>query len=73
MKHGRIVRVTPHRGGPQILYVVAEEDRIKATTIIRPVAGQTAKIEIIGRASLKLIEAMSLTEGQYKRADPGPD
>jgi hypothetical protein len=70
MKHGRIVRVTPYRGGPQILYVVAEADRIKATSIIRTLAGQTAKIEIIGRASQKLIEAMSLTDGQYKRADP---
>jgi hypothetical protein len=62
--------VTPYRGGLQIVYVVAEEDRIKATSIIRPIAGYTAKIEILGRASLKLIEAMSLADGQYKRVDP---
>jgi hypothetical protein len=70
MRYGRIVRVTPYHGGLQIVYIVAEEDRIKATSIIRPIAGHTAKIEILGRASLKLIEAMSLADGQYKRVDP---
>ena len=70
MKHGRIVRVTPYRGGLQILYVVAAEDRIKAAGIIRQTVAHTAKVETIGRASIKLLLSMSLTEGKFKRADP---
>jgi hypothetical protein len=70
MKHGRIVRVTPYRGAPDIFYVVAEENRFKAANIIRAISDPGAKVEPISRASLKLILAMSLSEGQFRETTP---
>jgi hypothetical protein len=69
MQHGRILRVTPWKGGPYATYVVAEEDAAKAATILRTSVGPKAKIEPIGGASMKLLHALDLMAGEFKKTE----
>lgn len=69
MQHGRIVRVTPELGGPYVTYIVAEENAEKAVALMRTHLGTGAKIECIGRASLALLSAVSLSPGEYRKAE----
>jgi hypothetical protein len=65
MKHGRIVRVSERRG--YTTYIVAEEDAAKAEALLRAVVGPEPVVQSIGRASLKLLEAVGLSAGEYKQ------
>jgi hypothetical protein len=67
MKHGRIVRVTERRG--YTTYIVAEEDSAKAEAILRTLVGRAPVVQSIGRASLKLLEAVGLAPGEYKKTE----
>jgi hypothetical protein len=69
MKHGRIVRVTPQIGVPYTTYIVAEESAQQAVALMRTLVGSDAEVESIGRASLELLSALSLSPGQYRRIE----
>jgi hypothetical protein len=67
MKHGRIVRVSERQG--YMTYIVAEEDAAKAVAVIRKATGPGPVMQSIGRASLKLLDAVGLSAGGYKKAE----
>jgi hypothetical protein len=67
MKHGRIVRVSERQG--YTTYVVAEEDAAKAVALIRNAAGPGPAVQSIGRASLKLLDTVGLSAGEYKKTE----
>jgi hypothetical protein len=67
MKHGRIVRVSERQG--YMTYIVAEEDAAKAVAVIRKATGPGPVVQSIGRASLKLLDAVGLSAGGYKKAE----
>jgi len=69
MKYGRIVRVSPCTAEGYTTYVVAEEDATKAVAMIRTLVGPTPHVESIGRASLKLLLAIGLSAGEFKKAE----
>jgi hypothetical protein len=46
---------------------VAEEDAAKAEALLRTVVGPEPVVRSIGRASLKLLEAVGLSAGEYKQ------
>jgi hypothetical protein len=69
MKHGRIVRVTSKQDASYVTYIVAEEDADKAAALMRTLVGASAEVECIGRASLDLLRALSLSPGQYRKAE----
>ena len=66
MKYGRIIRVSEHQG--YTTYIVAEEDTAKAEALMRTLVGPEPVVQSIGRASLKLLEAVGLSAGEFKRA-----
>jgi hypothetical protein len=68
MEFGRIIRVTS-RDWKTALYVVAEQDAGKAETLLAANVEPGSDLEQVGRASLKLLLAMSLSPGQFKRTD----
>jgi hypothetical protein len=70
MQHGRILRVTPWNGAPYATYVVAEEDVARAEAILRTQVGPKARIEPIGRASMKLLLSLELSAGEFKKTAP---
>ena len=63
MKQGRIIRVSERQG--YTTYIVAEEDAAKAVALIRKVVGLGPVVQSIGRASLKLLDAVGLSAGEY--------
>ena len=67
MKYGRIVRVSERQG--YTTYIVAEEDAAKAVALIRDTTGPGPVVQSIGRASLKLLDAVGLSAGGYKKAE----
>jgi len=67
MKHGRIVRASERKG--YTTFIVAEEDAAKAEALIRTVIGPGLVVQSIGRASLKLLEAIGLSAGEYKKTE----
>jgi hypothetical protein len=67
MKYGRIVRVSERQG--YTTYIVAEEDAAKAVALIRDTTGPGPVVQSIGRASLKLLDAVGLAAGGYKKAE----
>jgi hypothetical protein len=69
MKHGRLVRVSLSQKEGYVTYVVAEEDAIKAMAMVRTLVGSTPHVESIGRASLKLLLAIGLSAGEFKKAE----
>jgi len=50
-------------------YVVAEEDATKAVAMIRTLVGPSLYVESIGRASRKLLLAIGLSAGEFKKAE----
>jgi hypothetical protein len=68
MKYGRLVRVSPSQRG-YTTYVVAEEDATKAVAMIRTLVGPAPNVESIGRASLRLLLAIGLSAGEFKKAE----
>jgi len=50
-------------------YVVAEEDATKAVAMIRALVGSAPHVESIGRASPKLLLAIGLSAGEFKKAE----
>jgi len=69
MKYGRLVRVLPSQKQGFVTYVVAEEDATKAVAMIRMLVGPAPHVESIGRASLKLLLAIGLSAGEFKKAE----
>jgi hypothetical protein len=69
MRYGRIVRVSSSPEGDYATYVVAEEDAAKAVAMIRTRLGPALHVESIGRASLKLLLAIGLSAGEFKKAE----
>jgi hypothetical protein len=69
MEYGRIVRVSPCPTGAYVTYVVAEEDATKAVAMIRTLVGPAPHVESIGRASRKLLFAIGLSAGEFKKAE----
>jgi hypothetical protein len=69
MKYGRLVRVSPSQKKGYATYVVAEEDATKAVAMIRTLVGTAPNVESIGRASLKLLLAVGLSAGEFKKAE----
>lgn len=67
MKHGRIIRVSERRD--YTTYIVAEEDAAKAEALVRIVVGSEPIVQSIGRASLKLLDAVGLSTGEYKKTE----
>ena len=67
MRHGRIIRVSERQG--YATYIVAEEDATKAEALMRTVVGPKPVVQSIGRASLKLLDAVGLSAGGYKKAE----
>ena len=67
MKYGRIVRVSERQG--YTTYVVAEEDAATAVALIRNAAGPGPAVQSIGRASLKLLDTVGLSAGEYKKTE----
>lgn len=65
MQHGRIVRVTTYS-----TYVVAEEDAARAVDLLKTTAEPGSRVEAIGRASLEMLQSMSLAPGQFQKAEP---
>jgi hypothetical protein len=65
MKHGRIIRVSERQG--YTTYIVAEEDAAKAETLMRTLVGPGPVVQSIGRASLRLLEAVGLSAGEFKK------
>jgi hypothetical protein len=57
-------------GAPHAWYVVAEEDAAKAEAILRTKVGSQARIEPIGRASMKLLIVLDLSAGEFKQTEP---
>jgi hypothetical protein len=68
MEFGRIIRVT-HPDGKSALYVVAEQDMAKAESILTANVGPYADLEHVGHASIRMLLAMSMSPGQFKRTD----
>jgi len=72
MGYGRLVRVTAESpGGGDLqpaVYVVAVEDPAKAIEILRAEVHVNAKIEVLGRVSEELLNALKLAPGQLVRA-----
>jgi hypothetical protein len=72
MRHGQIVRVTlkaPAGGfGPTILYIVAEEDREKATGIIKATVPPGTSIEGLGQVTAGLLATLKLAPGKFVSA-----
>jgi hypothetical protein len=69
MEYGRIVRVTYTLGEAYVTYIVAEEDAAKAAAMMRTQVGEDASVECIGRASKRLLLALGLSAGEFKKAD----
>jgi hypothetical protein len=67
MNHGRIIRVSERQD--YTTYIVAEEDAAKAEALIRSVVGTTPVVQSIGRASLKLLDAVGLSAGEFKKTE----
>lgn len=67
MKHGQIIRVSERRD--YTTYIVAEEDAAKAEALVRIVVGSEPIVQSIGRASLKLLDAVGLSTGEYKKTE----
>jgi hypothetical protein len=67
MKHGRIIRVSERQS--YTTYIVAEEDAAKAEALLRTLVGPTPVVQSIGRASLKLLDAVGLSAGDYKKTE----
>ena len=71
MGYGRLVRVTtksPGGGDIQpVVYIVAAEDPAKAVEIVRAQVQVNANIEVLGRASEELLNALELAPGQLVR------
>jgi hypothetical protein len=65
MKHGRIIRISEHRN--YTTYIVAEESAAKAIALMRTQVGPGPVVQSIGRASLKVLEAVGLSAGEYKK------
>ena len=65
MKHGRIIRVSERQS--YATYIVAEEDVAKAVALIKKVVGLGPVVQSIGRASLKLLDAVGLSAGEYNQ------
>jgi hypothetical protein len=68
MDFGRIIRVTS-RDQKTALYVVAEQDAAKAEMLLAANLEPGSDLEHVGHASLKLLAAMFLSPGQFKRTD----
>jgi hypothetical protein len=68
MEFGRIIRVTS-LDWKTALYVVAEQDAAKAETLLAAKLEPGSDLEHVGHASLKMLLAMSLSAGQFKRTD----
>jgi hypothetical protein len=68
MEYGRIIRVTLPSGESSI-YVVAQQDSAEAVSLLAPHVEPGAELEPVGRASLRLLEAMSISLGEFKRTD----
>jgi hypothetical protein len=69
MEYGRIVRVTYRLGEPYVTYVVAEEDAAKAAAMMRTQIGADASVECIGRASKRLLFALGLSAGEFRKVN----
>ena len=69
MKYGRLVRVSPSQKEGYMMYVVAEEDATKAVAMIRTLVGRSPHVESIDRASLKLVLAIGLSAGEFKKVE----
>jgi hypothetical protein len=69
MKYGRIVRVSSAPKGDYMTYVVAEEDARKAVATVRTLVGATPHVDSIGRASRKLLLAVGLSAGEFKKVE----
>jgi hypothetical protein len=67
MRHGWIIRVSEGRG--YITYIVAEEGAAKAEALTRTVAGPGPIVQSIGRASLKLLDAVGLSASEYEKTE----
>ena len=50
-------------------YVVAEEDATKAGPMIRTLVGPAPHVESIGWAPLKLVLAIGLSAGEFKKVE----
>jgi hypothetical protein len=48
--------------------IVAEENAVKARALMRTVLGPTPVVQSIGRASLKPVDTVGLSAGEYKKA-----
>ena len=68
MKYGRLVRDSSSERS-YTTYVVAEEDATKAVAMIRTLVGPSLYVESIGRASPKLLLAIGLSAGEFKKAE----
>lgn len=69
MNYGRLVRVSLSQKQDYMTYVVAEEDATKAVAMVRALVGSAPHVESIGRASLKLLLAIGLSAGEFKKAE----
>ena len=63
--HGRVVKVSPI-GQPYSIYVVAVEHAQKAIDLVAANVGQDAEFEVLGRASIELLNSLDLTDGMFK-------
>jgi hypothetical protein len=71
LKYGRIIRAT-RWDGHHVSYVVAEEDAAIAVGLLRAGLQRQYHFQSIGRASLKLLSALSLSAGEFREAEPEP-
>jgi hypothetical protein len=69
MEFGRLIRVQSHRGDPEAtIYVVAEAEAEKAIDILKVALAQPFDdYEDLGRVSDTLLNALSLSPGQFAR------
>jgi hypothetical protein len=68
MNNGRVIRAT-FPDGKTVLYVVAEQDAAAAEKLLAASVEPGAELEQVGLASLRLLHAMSLSPGEFKRTD----
>jgi len=71
MQYGRLVRVTPPStsgNAEPVVYVVAAEDPNAAMKLVADKIAIGSDMEVIGRASHQLLNALKLKSGEIARA-----
>ena len=71
MEYGRLVKVMPPHGARNmepVVYVVAIEDPIDAMKLVADKVVIGSDMEVVGRTSRLLLDALNLKQGEIARA-----